>query len=171
MKKKKTQRTPVRKWKLPIAFTLRLIIDITTALVLTTTTYIGIFNKDIFFLIITVSIILSYLIFIYKGFYSMRVEMRNKNITLVSFPFARIPIPYKKIKSAEITYRKWGDYLTGYGCKLNKKNDEGELYFRSMMRGEAVVIKLRDYKEIRKVEITLDTPKEFVEELKKRLRK
>ncbi len=167
MKKKKIQKKLIKKWKLPIAPTLRLIIDMTTILVLTTTTYISIFHKDIFFMIITLSIIISYIIFIHKGFYGMRVEIRNKNITLLSFPFARIPIPYNKIKSMEIVDRRWSDYLTGYGCKLKGKDDDVELYFRSRMSGKVVVIHTKGFK-FKKIELTLDSPEDFIEEIKKK---
>ncbi len=168
MKKKKIQKKLTRKWKLSIAPALRLIIDGTMILALTTTSYISIFNKDIFFMIITVSIIISYIIFIHKGFYGMRVEIRNKNITLVSFPFARIPIPYKKIKSMEIVDRRWSDYLTGYGCKLKGKGDDVELYFRSRMSGKVVVIHTKGFK-FKRIELTVDSPEDFIEEVKKKI--
>jgi len=166
VKKKKIQPKPVKKWRLSIAPNLRLIVDGTTILVLTTTTYISMFNKDIFFMIITGAIILSYMLLIHKGFYDMRVEMRNKNITLILFPFARIPIPYKKIKSMEIAdrRRRWSDYFTGYGCKVEGKDDDVDLYFRSRMSGKVVVIHTRGFK-FKRVELTLDSPKDFIEEL------
>jgi len=122
-------------------------------------------------MVITVSIILSYIIFIYKGLYDMRVEMKNKNITLISFPFARISIPYKKIKSMEIVDRRWNDYLMGYGCKLKKINEHVEIYFRSRMKGKVVIMKLKNFKKIKKVEMTIDRADDFTEDLKRRVRK
>jgi len=171
VKKKETQKKLIRKWKLSVAPNLRLIIDGTTILALATTSYIGIFKKDILFMVITVSIILSYIIFIYKGLYDMRVEMKNKNITLISFPFARISIPYKKIKSMEIVDRRWNDYLMGYGCKLKKINEHVEIYFRSRMKGKVVIMKLKNFKKIKKVEMTIDRADDFTEDLKRRVRK
>ena len=158
----------IRKWKLSVAPNLRLIIDGTTILALATTSYIGIFKKDILFMVITVSIILSYIIFIYKGLYGMRVEMKNKNITLISFPFARISIPYKKIKSMEIVDRRWNDYLMGYGCKLKGKDDNIEIYFRSRMGGKVVVIHTGRFK-FKRIELTVDSPEDFIEEIKKKI--
>jgi len=168
VKKKKTRKKLIRKWKLSVAPNLRLIIDGTTILALATTSYIGIFKKDILFMVITVSIILSYIIFIYKGLYGMRVEMKNKNITLISFPFARISIPYKKIKSMEIVDRRWNDYLMGYGCKLKGKGDNIEIYFRSRMGGKVVVIHTRRFK-FKRIELTVDSPEDFIEEIKKKI--
>ena len=166
--KNKINKPPVKKWRLSVIFTLRFIIDMTTAIVLTTTSYIGIFNKDIFFTGITVSIIVTYIIFIYKGFYSMRVEMKRKNITLISFPFARIPLPYKKIKSMEIIDRRWNDYLTGYGCKVVGENGDSNIYFRSRMSGDVVVIHTRGFR-FKKIEVTLDSPEEFIREVEKKI--
>lgn len=168
MKKKKIQHKPVKKWRLSIAPNLRLIVDGTTILVLTTTTYISIFNKDILFMVMTVSIILSYLLFLHKGFYDMRAEMRNKNVTLISFPFARLLIPYKKIKSMEIVDRRWRDYLMGYGCKLEGKDDDIEIYFRSRMSGKVVVIHTKRFK-FKRIELTLDSPEGFIEELENKI--
>ena len=158
----------IRKWKLSVAPNLRLIIDGTTILALATTSYIGIFKKDILFMVITVSIILSYIIFIYKGLYGMRVEMKNKNIALISFPFARILIPYKKIKSMEIVDRRWNDYLKGYGCKLKGRGDNIEIYFRSRMSGKVVVIHTKRFK-FKRIELTVDSPEDFIEEIKKKI--
>jgi len=168
VKKKKTRKKLIRKWKLSVAPNLRLIIDGTTILALATTSYIGIFKKDILFMVITVSIILSYIIFIYKGLYGMRVEMKNKNITLISFPFARISIPYKKIKSVEIVDRRWNDYLMGYGCKLKGRGDNIEIYFRSRMSGKVVVIHTKRFK-FKRIELTVDSPEDFIEEIKKKI--
>jgi len=109
-----------------------------------------------------------YKIFIYKGLYGMRVEMKNKNITLISFPFARISIPYKKIKSMEIVDRRWNDYLMGYGCKLKGKGDNIEIYFRSRMGGKVVVIHTRRFK-FKRIELTVDSPEDFIEEIKKKI--
>ncbi|RLI93600.1 MAG: hypothetical protein DRO94_04850, partial [Candidatus Altiarchaeales archaeon] len=106
-------------WKLPVSLYVRLLIDISMLAVVLMTTYMSIINNQLGFLIIPIIVLLSYVIFMYKGFYDMRVEFEKEGIVLVFFPFVRLLIPYKKIKSAQVTKRKWNDYLTGYGCKIN----------------------------------------------------
>ncbi|HEX55180.1 MAG: hypothetical protein DRO95_00215 [Candidatus Altiarchaeales archaeon] len=158
-------------WKLPVSLYVRLLIDISMLAVVLMTTYMSIINNQLGFLIIPIIVLLSYVIFMYKGFYDMRVEFEKEGIVLVFFPFVRLLIPYKKIKSAQVTKRKWNDYLTGYGCKINKINDHIDILFRSRMSGNVVVLEIKNYKRIRRVEITIDLADEFINELENRLKK
>ena len=109
--KKKTKKKAAGEWKLSVSRRLRLIIDLPMIFVFAITLYVGLFNRDMNFLIVMTIIPLSYLLFIYKGFYRMRVEMGSKEIILILFPFVRFPVPYKKIKSIDVEERKWREYL------------------------------------------------------------
>jgi len=171
-KKHKDRKKYEKVWKLRVGIPIRVVIDLSMLSVVITTLYMGFVANRFELLLVPLTVVITYIIFIYKGFYDMKVELTREGVLLIFFPFVRLLLPYQKISSIEIAERKWRDYLTGYGCKIKRNNGKVEIYFRSRMSGKTVVIQMKkSYKKFRKVEITLDDAENFVEELKLKLKK
>lgn len=155
-------------WKLSVSMPIRICIDLSILAILLMTLYLSIFADQGFLVIVHMLVFVSYIVYIYRGFYDMHVKLGKDSMHVSFFPVVKFDIPYKKIRKIETAERKWKDFLTGYGFKVRKSRGGQKAYLRSRMSGEVAVIHLNGFK-FSKIELTVNSPEYFVDAVKRKI--